>query len=239
MAVAAEVCQPPHGPQALAEQPFKTLVGAALEPRQPSRKRATRVTSLVSIRGTCSTPPIRRRTPTELVATRSTVVTRDVWSLPPASASPAPAARGGSRRGCRTATCSGTGTALELSHFDNLDRKVFVAGFAEPNLMGSRVGLRLRTDATDDGRGRHAWSACRASLDARRARELFWIEPERRGSIRDGREFGASRVEQRVATASFGWSAGLGFASRWRVGFHHPLLRFFRRQYCLIQSGIQ
>ena len=151
------------------------------------------------------------------------VVTRDVWSLSPSLGL---TRTGGEERltaGVSDSNLLGTGTALELSCFDNLDRKGFVVGFAEPNLMGSRVRLRLRADDTDDGSGRHGMiSLPFHSLDARRAWELLWNESERRERrFRDGLEISAFRVERRVAAASFGWSAGLrdGFASRWRAGF--------------------
>ncbi|MDE0691085.1 MAG: hypothetical protein OXI55_02440 [Gammaproteobacteria bacterium] len=158
------------------------------------------------------------------------VVTRDVWSLSPSLGL---TRTGGEERltaGVSDSNLLGTGTALELSYFDNLDRKGFVVGWAEPNLMGSRVGLRLRTDNTDDGSGRHGMIALPFhSLDARRAWELSWVESERRERrFRDGLETAAFRVERRVATASLGWSAGLRhrFASRWRAGFTSEDHRF-------------
>ena len=151
------------------------------------------------------------------------VVTRDVWSLSPSLGL---TRTGGEERltaGVSDSNWLGTGTALELSYFDNLDRRGFVVGFAEPNLLGSRVGLRLRADNTDDGSGRHGTiSRPFHSLDARRAWGVSWNESERRERrFRDGLETSAFRVERHVATASFGWSAGLrdGRASRWRAGF--------------------
>ena len=146
------------------------------------------------------------------------VVTRDVWSLSPSLGL---TRTGGEERltaGVSDSNLLGTGTALELSYFDNLDRKGFVVGFAEPNLMGSRVRLRLRADDTDDGSGRHGTvSLPFHSLDARRAWELLWNESERRERrFRDGLEVSTFRVERRVATASFGWSAGLRDPS-WRT----------------------
>ena len=158
------------------------------------------------------------------------VVTRDVWSLSPSLGL---TRTGGEERltaGVSDSNWLGTGTDLELSYFDNLDRKGFVVGFAEPNLLGSRVGLRLRADDTDDGSGRYAMVRLPFhSLDARRAWELLWNESERRERrFRDGLELAAFRVQRHVATASFGWSAGLrdGRASRWRAGLTSEAHRF-------------
>ncbi len=158
------------------------------------------------------------------------VVTRDVWSLSPSLGL---TRTGGEERltaGVSDSNWLGTGTDLELSYFDNLDRKGFVVGFAEPNLLGSRVGLRLRADDTDDGSGRYAMVGLPFhSLDARRAWELLWTESERRERrFRDGLELAAFRVQRHVATASFGWSAGLreGRASRWRAGLTSEAHRF-------------
>ena len=158
------------------------------------------------------------------------VVTRDVWSLSPSLGL---TRTGGEERmtaGVSDSNWLGTGTALELSYFDNLDRKGFVVDFAEPNLRGSRVGLRLRADDTDDGSGRYAKVELPFhSLDARRAWELHWSEAERRERrFRDGLELAEYRVRRHVATASFGWSGGLRHrrASRWRAGFSSEEHRF-------------
>lgn len=158
------------------------------------------------------------------------VVTRDVWSLSPSLGL---TRTGGEERltaGVSDSNWLGTGTELELSYFDNLDRRGFVVGFAEPNLLGSRVGLRLRADDTDDGSGRYAMVGLPFhSLDARRAWGFLWNESERRERrFRDGLELAVFQVQRQVATASFGWSAGLrdGRASRWRAGFTSEEHRF-------------
>ena len=150
------------------------------------------------------------------------VVTRDVWSLSPSFGV---SRTGGEERlnaGLSDSNLLGTGTSLELSYFDNLDRKGVVAGFAQPNLAGSRVGLRLRVDDTDDGRGAHGRIGLPFhALDARRSWNLAWEESERRERrFLDGEETLVFRVERKLATASFGRSAGLrrGFATRWRAG---------------------
>lgn len=150
------------------------------------------------------------------------VVTRDVWSLSPSFGI---SRTGGEERlnaGLSDSNLLGTGTSLELGYFDNLDRKGVVAGFTQPNLAGSRVGLRLRVDDTDDGRGAHGQIGLPFhALDARRAWNLAWEESERRERrFLDGEEASAFRVERKLATASFGRSAGLrqGFATRWQAG---------------------
>lgn len=158
------------------------------------------------------------------------VVTRDVWSLSPSLGL---TRTGGEERltaGVSDSNWLGTGTELELSYFDNLDRRGFVVGFAEPNLLGSRVGLRLRADDTDDGSGRYAMVGLPFhSLDARHAWGFLWNESERRERrFRDGLELAVFQVQRQVATASFGWSAGLrdGRASRWRAGLTSEEHRF-------------
>ena len=280
--VAEDVCQPQHDSMALAQLPFETLAGVALDPGAEYRVAAVEFVrrSLFNTRDPAEDKLLFRAANRWHVDTRErviqaillfregdlarsallaeseralrgkaflydarvianracdgeidvAVVTRDVWSLSPSLGL---SRTGGEERltaGVSDSNLLGTGTALELSYFDNLDRRGVVVGFAEPNLLGGRVGLRLRADDTDDGSGRHAVVGLPFhALDARRAWELRLTESERRERrFRDGSELAAFRVERRVATASFGWSAGLrdGRASRWRAGFTSEEHRF-------------
>ncbi len=221
MAVAAvEVCQPPHGPQAPAEQPFKTLVGAALDPAAEPEARC-RVTSLVSIRGTCSTPPIRRRTmssseppiagisiPAKMCCggfccsargTKGSLLLAEserklraksflhdarvianiacgdeIDGGDPRCLVPSPSfgftRTGGEERltaGMSNSNLLGTGTVPELSHFDNPDRKGLRGRVRRTQSDGQSSWTAAADGATDDGRGRHAWSACRAARPMR------------------------------------------------------------------------
>ena len=150
------------------------------------------------------------------------IVTRDVWSLQPTSSVTRTGGENEYDLGVSENNVFGTGIEVDAEVFKTLDRSGASAGFTNPNLGTSRVGLGLRVETTEDGDGAlaHIGQPFYA-LDARRAWNVTATASETRRRLYDfGVETAVFGLDYRRAVLSRGWSKGLmdGVANRLSVG---------------------
>ena len=150
------------------------------------------------------------------------VVTRDVWSLLPTASVTRTGGENEYDLGMSEHNIFGTGVEVDAELFKTLDRSGASAGFTNPNLGNSRVGLGLRVQNADDGDGVTAFLGQPFyALDARRAWNVTATVLESRRRLYDsGEETASFRLDYHQAVLSRGWSKGLvdGVANRLSVG---------------------
>ena len=150
------------------------------------------------------------------------VVTRDVWSLLPTASVTRTGGENEYDLGMSEHNVFGTGIEIDAELFKTLDRSGASAGFTNPNLGNSRVGLGLRVETTEDGDGARAFIGQPFyALDARRAWNVTATASESRRRLYDsGEETASFGLDYRRAVLSRGWSKGLvdGFANRLSAG---------------------
>ena len=150
------------------------------------------------------------------------VVTRDVWSLQPTAGVTRTGGENEYDLGMSEHNIFGTGIEVDAEVFKTLDRSGASAGFTNPNLGNSRVGLGLRVQNADDGDGATAFVGQPFyALDARRAWNATATALESRRRLYDlGEETASFGLDYRRAELSRGWSRGLvdGIANRLSVG---------------------
>ena len=158
------------------------------------------------------------------------VVTRDVWSLLPNLGVTRTGGKQEFEIGASEINLLGGGAELDIEVFDNLDREGLSVGFANANIANSRVGMRLRLEETDDGKGLLASIGQPFyAFDAKRAWDLRAQKSTlTRRLYRGGREIASFASDARLVQASTGFSRGLvdGFANRLRIGFTVDEQRF-------------
>lgn len=138
------------------------------------------------------------------------VVTRDVWSLSPELSVTRTGGEDRLRAGLTEINLGGSGSHLDLTVFENLDRQGVSASYADPNLGRSRVGVRLRYDDTDDGELVEAGIGQPFyALSARRSWNAYVLRSDTlQGLYRGGERSGSFRRDYRLAQVSSGWSRG-------------------------------
>lgn len=138
------------------------------------------------------------------------VVTRDVWSLSPELSVTRTGGEDRLRVGLAEINLGGSGSHLDLTLFENLDRQGVSASYADPNLGRRRIGLRLRYDDTDDGELVEAGIGQPFyALSARRSWNAYVLRSNtRQGLYRGGERTGSFRRDYRLAQVSSGWSRG-------------------------------
>lgn len=138
------------------------------------------------------------------------VVTRDVWSLSPELSVTRTGGEDRVRAGVSEINLAGGGSGLDLTVFENLDRRGVSASYADANLGRSRVGVRLRYDDTDDGELVEAGIGQPFyALSARRSWNAYVLRSNTlQGLYRDGERFASFRRDYRLAQVSGGWSGG-------------------------------
>ncbi len=150
------------------------------------------------------------------------VVTRDVWSLQPTASVTRTGGENEYDLGMSEHNILGTGVEVDAELFETLDRSGASAGFTNPNLGNSRVGLGLRVETADDGDGVLAFVGQPFyALDARRAWNVTATSLESRRRLFDsGEEIASFGLDYRRAVLSRGWSKGLvdGIANRLSLG---------------------
>lgn len=150
------------------------------------------------------------------------VVTRDVWSLLPTASVTRTGGENEYDLGMSEHNVFGTGIEIDAELFKTLDRSGASAGFTNPNLGNSRVGLGLRVENADDGDGVLAFIGQPFyALDARRAWSVSATASESRRRLYDaGEEIASFGLDYRRAVLSRGWSKGLvdGSANRLSLG---------------------
>lgn len=150
------------------------------------------------------------------------VVTRDVWSLSPTASVSRTGGENEYDLGVSERNVFGSGVEVDAEVFRTLDRSGASAGFTDPNLGNSRVGLGLRVETTEDGDGALASIGQPFyALDARRAWNFTATTSESRRRLYDlGVETASFGLDYRRAVLSRGWSKGLveGFANRLSMG---------------------
>ena len=150
------------------------------------------------------------------------VVTRDVWSLLPTASVTRTGGENEFDLGVSEHNVFGSGAEVDVEVFKTLDRSGASAGFNDPNLGNSRIGLGLRLENADDGDGALAFIGQPFyALDARRAWNVTAHVLETRRRLYDaGEETASFGLDYRRAVLSQGWSRGLvgGFANRLSAG---------------------
>ena len=150
------------------------------------------------------------------------VVTRDVWSLQPTASVTRTGGENEYDLGFSEHNVFGSGVEVDAELFKTLDRSGASAGFTNPNLGNSRIGLGLRVQNADDGDGVTAFLGQPFyALDARRAWNVTATRSESRRRLYDsGEEIASFDLDYRQAVLSRGWSKGLvdGFANRLSLG---------------------
>ena len=150
------------------------------------------------------------------------VVTRDVWSLLPTVGVTRTGGENEFDLGASEVNVFGSGAGVDVEVFKSLDRSGASAGFNNPNLGSSHIGLGLRLENADDGDGALAFIGQPFhALDARRAWNVTAHMSETRRRLYDaGEETASFGLDYRRAVLSRGWSRGLvdGFANRLSVG---------------------
>ncbi len=150
------------------------------------------------------------------------VVTRDVWSLLPTASVTRTGGENEFDLGVSEHNVFGSGAEVDVEVFKTLDRSGASAGFNDPNLGNSRIGLGLRLENADDGDGALAFIGQPFyALDARRAWNVTAHVSETRRRLYDaGEETASFGLDYRRAVLSQGWSRGLvgGFANRLSTG---------------------
>lgn len=150
------------------------------------------------------------------------VVTRDVWSLQPTASVTRTGGENEYDIGFSEHNVLGTGIEVDAEAFKTLDRSGASAGFTNPNLGNSRVGLGLRVENADDGDGVLAFIGQPFyALNARRAWNVTATASESRRRLYDsGEEIASFGLDYRRAVLSRGWSKGLvdGFTNRLSLG---------------------
>ena len=138
------------------------------------------------------------------------VVTRDVWSLSPELSVTRTGGEDRLRAGLAEINLGGSGSHLDLTVFENLDRQGVSASYADPNLGRSRVGVRLRYDDTDDGELVEAGIGQPFyALSVRRSWNAYVLRSNTlQGLYRGGERSGSFRRDYRLAQVSSGWSRG-------------------------------
>ena len=138
------------------------------------------------------------------------VVTRDVWSLSPELSVTRTGGEDRVRAGISEINLAGGGSGLDLTVFENLDRRGVSASYADANLGRSRVGVRLRYDDTDDGDLVEAGIGQPFyALSARRSWNAYLLRSSTlQGLYRGGVRFASFDRDYRLAQLSGGWSAG-------------------------------
>ena len=138
------------------------------------------------------------------------VVTRDVWSLSPELSVTRTGGEERLRAGVSEINLGGTGSRLDFTAFENLDRQGVSASYADPNLGRSRVGVRLRYDDTDDGELVEAGIGQPFyALSARRSWNAYVLRSNtRQGLYRGGDRIASFRRDYRLAQFSTGRSRG-------------------------------
>ncbi|MDE0661023.1 MAG: hypothetical protein F4029_14645 [Gammaproteobacteria bacterium] len=138
------------------------------------------------------------------------VVTRDVWSLSPELSVTRTGGVDRVRAGVSEINLAGSGSELDLTVFENLDRQGVSASYTDANLGRSRVGIRLRYDDTDDGElleagiGRPFYA-----LSVRRSWNTYVLRSSSlQGLYRGGGRTESFRRDYRLAQVSSGWSQG-------------------------------
>lgn len=150
------------------------------------------------------------------------VVTRDVWSLSPELSVTRTGGEDRLRAGVAEINLGGSGSQLDLTVFENLDRQGVSASYSDPNLGRSRVGIRLRYDDTDDGEFVEAGIGQPFyALSARRSWNVYALQSNTlQGLYRGGDRVESFRRDYRLAQVSAGWSQGRqgGWVNRLVVG---------------------
>ena len=138
------------------------------------------------------------------------VVTRDVWSLSPELSVTRTGGEDRLRAGVSEINLGGSGSNLDITVFENLDRQGVSASYADPNLGRGRVGMRLRYDDTDDGELVEAGIGQPFyALSARRSWDAYVFRSNAvQGLYRGGHRIASFRRDYRLAQVSSGWSFG-------------------------------
>ncbi len=159
-----------------------------------------------------------------------TVVTRDVWSLLPSLGATRTGGKQELEIGVSDINVAGSGAALDLEFFRNLDRDGLSVGFSDDNVGSSRMALHLRFEDTDDGESVTARIGQPFyALDARRAWGLSASDSALTSRRYQAGEAVASlAVRARRLDAWAGWSSGLqgGFSTRITAGITLDEQRF-------------
>ncbi|MCY3840886.1 MAG: hypothetical protein OXH09_19945 [Gammaproteobacteria bacterium] len=138
------------------------------------------------------------------------VVTRDVWSLSPELSVTRTGGEDRVRVGISEINLAGAGSGLDLTVFENLDRRGVSASYADANLGRSRVGVRLRYDDTDDGELVEAGVGQPFyAMSTRRSWNAYVLRSNTlQGLYRGGKRYASFRRDYRLAQISGGWSGG-------------------------------
>ncbi|MDZ7684644.1 MAG: hypothetical protein U5O39_06245 [Gammaproteobacteria bacterium] len=136
------------------------------------------------------------------------VITRDVWSFTPEVSYDRSGGANSFRAGVAESNLLGLGRELSFVYDDDIDRRSMRFGYEDPNVGGSRIGLKLEYTDSDDGFqqfGRVGLPFC--SLDSRKPWDLVYDNVKR-----DVEQFfrgdAVTEVRQEIeeARAAFGFS---------------------------------
>jgi hypothetical protein len=158
------------------------------------------------------------------------VVTRDVWTLQAGLSFSRSGGENNTRIGIKDSNFFGTGKEISLRRTSNVDRTGYTALYKDPNVLGSRVRLRLGYSDNSDGETRDL-RVLRPfySLDSRWASGLEATEDDRETALYAlGEEVSEFRQQRDFYEVFFGTSAGLRQRSTRRLtaGFTYERRRF-------------
>ncbi|MGB5354409.1 MAG: POTRA domain-containing protein [Woeseia sp.] len=150
------------------------------------------------------------------------VTTRDVWTLIPGFSISRKGGENRTRVSLSEENLFGTGARIKLAYIDDVDRESTSLDYGDRNLGNSWWSIYTRIADNSDGDSQlfvlqqpfyalHTRNAQGLSLYANDAETRFYEL---------GNEVAEYRAESRVATAFYGWSAGLqdGWVRRFRAG---------------------
>ncbi len=154
--------------------------------------------------------PASREESGHLAVVDLVVVTRDVWSLSPELSVTRTGGEDRVRAGISEINLAGGGSGLDLTVFENLDRRGVSASYRDASLGRRRVGVRLRYDDTDDGGLVEAGVGQPFyALSARRTWNAYVLRSDTlQGLYQGGKRFASFRRDYRLAQLSGGWSSG-------------------------------
>jgi outer membrane protein assembly factor BamA len=158
------------------------------------------------------------------------VSTRDVWTLNPGVSFGRSGGRNTSGIELEELNLLGTGTAINLSRKNGVDRNSTRLTFSDPHLLGTWAALNLGYSSNSDGSGKSV-SLARPfySLDTKWAAGLSVGDDDSVVSLYDlGKRKDQFSKRRRYAKIDAGWSRGLvnGWVQRWGTGLVYDENRF-------------
>lgn len=150
------------------------------------------------------------------------VATRDTWTLYPTVSLSRSGGANKSEFSINEVNLFGTGSALSLGYFKDIDRSGTTLDFANDNAFGSWTALKFSVADNSDGT-KTALSVVRPfyALDSRWSAGVRMVDDDRiDGVYNDGDLVSEYRNRERLGELFGGWSAGLvnGWVQRYSVG---------------------